>query len=530
MAAGTGQAITATSIEVTETSAGAFEVGEELIADPFNLIFGPPINKTFVTPVTIMSVDSGVLTVNNAAYTAGSEVPLNAGSPLITNVEMTSGQYATGLSVGGPGITPGEQANDSPQRGFAYDSSAKTLKLKPTAVDKLPTTTAGQGVSLRADLFAGMSSIDVQEVMETLPTIGGPDALGPFNPGKSSYLTDNFNNISGSDYTFQQALGGRDLPAMSCTDVALSGGSGGCEVSTIQDGSSTPGRVVKFDSSGSYLEDLVPPGGTYTADGLAVDRSNDDVFVGGGNSHFGNSTHIVGPDAPQFSIKRYNSAGGAAVDEFGGGVISANNTNYASIVNNFRGPAFGLGVNAGSHQVYAVGLTGLNDNSVTAFSPGHHLTINVNGSGAGTVDSDKGAVAGCDKDANGVCADDYANGETVTLHATDGALSSLTGWNVSGDPGADCSDPGQDCEVTISDDVTVTATFDTNQYDLHVVKDGGGTGTVTSTSPDARSIAAPLATQSMTRTPTSPCTGWRPAPRRSSVGREAAARAPPTAW
>ena len=136
---------------------------------------------------------------------------------------------------------------------------------------------------------------------------------------------------------------------------------------------------------------------------------------------------------------------------------------------------FGLDVNSTSHNVFTMDVEG----QVRVYSPGHNLTVDATGNGEGTVDADHGEIAGC-ASGGGTCVDGYADGDTVTLSATPGAHSAFTGWSVEGDPGADCSDAGSDCTVTLDDEVTVHANFVLTQHTLSVVKDGGGTGAVTS--------------------------------------------------
>ena len=101
------------------------------------------------------------------------------------------------------------------------------------------------------------------------------------------------------------------------------------------------------------------------------------------------------------------------------------------------------------------------------------LTVSVTGTGAGTVTSDLGSID-CPPD----CSFGYESGDVVTLtpHAESG--SAFTGWS-----GA-CSGTGG-CTVTMTQARTVTAEFTNTSptptmRTLSVVKQGGGSGTVTS--------------------------------------------------
>ena len=79
-----------------------------------------------------------------------------------------------------------------------------------------------------------------------------------------------------------------------------------------------------------------------------------------------------------------------------------------------------------------------------ALTPSHTLTIQISGTGSGTVICDGGA-----------CAASYSEGTKVTLAAIPASGSTFTGWS-----GA-CSGTGS-CEVTISADTTVGAAFASN--------------------------------------------------------------------
>ncbi len=99
----------------------------------------------------------------------------------------------------------------------------------------------------------------------------------------------------------------------------------------------------------------------------------------------------------------------------------------------------------------------------------HTLNVNKDGTGTGTVSS---ATAGINCGAD--CSEEYNYGTTVTLSANPDAGFVFSGWS-----GGGCSGTGN-CQVTMNDNTTVTATFNM-QYNLTVNKAGTGSGTVSST-------------------------------------------------
>jgi len=101
------------------------------------------------------------------------------------------------------------------------------------------------------------------------------------------------------------------------------------------------------------------------------------------------------------------------------------------------------------------------------YNAAYTLTVTKSGTGSGAVTSNPPGI-NCGAD----CSEEYTYNTVVTLGATPDPGSTFAGW--SGDP--DCSD-GQ---VTMTADLTCTATFTLNQYTLNVIKTGTGSGTVTS--------------------------------------------------
>jgi uncharacterized repeat protein (TIGR02543 family) len=118
----------------------------------------------------------------------------------------------------------------------------------------------------------------------------------------------------------------------------------------------------------------------------------------------------------------------------------------------------------------------VNENSaVTAtFSPppppdNHNLVILKSGTGTGSVFSSPSGI-----DCGSTCSSAYAHSTTITLTATPDSGYEFVGWT-----GGGCSGTGA-CEVTITEDTTVTATFSTpatkSLKKLRILKAGKGMG------------------------------------------------------
>jgi hypothetical protein len=100
--------------------------------------------------------------------------------------------------------------------------------------------------------------------------------------------------------------------------------------------------------------------------------------------------------------------------------------------------------------------------------PMHSLTITRSGSGSGTV-----SISPAHIDCGATCSYAFDSGTQWTLTATRATGSTFAGWS-----GGGCTGTGT-CQVTMSSDTSVTATF-TAQPVLTVHRAGTGTGTVTS--------------------------------------------------
>jgi hypothetical protein len=103
----------------------------------------------------------------------------------------------------------------------------------------------------------------------------------------------------------------------------------------------------------------------------------------------------------------------------------------------------------------------------------HTLTVAKSGAGSGTVTSDLSAIS-----CGATCSGQFFTSAVVALTETPAAGSMFTGWS------GGCSGTTATCQVTISADTSVTATFSPTpppaQNTLTVIDTGTGAGTVTS--------------------------------------------------
>jgi len=101
------------------------------------------------------------------------------------------------------------------------------------------------------------------------------------------------------------------------------------------------------------------------------------------------------------------------------------------------------------------------------------LTVEPKGSGKGTVTSSPAGI-----NCGVTCKAEFSEGETVTLTASPSVGSEFAGWS-----GCEEEPSPTKCEVTIEEDMAVTATFDLeppSEFALTVEPKGSGLGTVTS--------------------------------------------------
>ena len=479
--AGVGGSLSGSEIVNVSTlpGSGDFEVGQMVSGALWGFGF---------FPVSITAVGPGTITIPDVAESSANGIALNAASPIIDDVDVIDGNLSVGGVAYGPGIAPGTTV-------AGFDRQARTITVQGSEFG-VGVNADGDDVTLHADMgrLALAEGNDTgSEMLEALPNVGAAvrfDAvsnIGEIRRAESDNVLKERQVIEGA--IFQKAMGGRNLPEMTCDGTNLTGGPtpGTCSVVTAVQGGSTPGRVVKFDSAGAFVEDFIPAQGTYTAEAVEVDRTNGDVYVAGGNSRWPPIGGEATPSGPDFSVKRYDVAG-TELAEIGFGSLGAAAHEAQELVGQLprvAGPAFGLSVDPSTQKVYTVMPTGDGSTNpsgrvrgtVRVFAPAHTVTVETDGTGDGTVDADSGAIQACATGGGGVCTDEYEAGSTVTFTADPDVVSVFSGWTVDGQPGA-CPGTG-DCTITVDADTTIHATFD-HQQSLTVTKNGAGAGAVTS--------------------------------------------------
>ena len=179
-----------------------------------------------------------------------------------------------------------------------------------------------------------------------------------------------------------------------------------------------------------------------------------------------------------------------AVASFVDGTPGATQADFTSMINwgdgteptagTVSGPTGGPFTVSGTHTYSAAGAYGVNvsltdtvDNSTYQASPGSaqvssgqlNYVLTVSLSGSGSVTSTDGVI-----NCPGTCGNSYPSNTPVTLNATP-----APGWSFAGWSGA-CSGTGS-CNVTMTQDLSVTAAFTQSQgfFSLTVFTDGSGT-------------------------------------------------------
>jgi DNA-binding beta-propeller fold protein YncE len=176
----------------------------------------------------------------------------------------------------------------------------------------------------------------------------------------------------------------------------------------------------------------------------------------------GNTTVSVDPGSGHL----YAAAGSKAI-EYHAGAAAATVVSSTELA----GSARGVAVSEGSGDVY---VTRSGNEHVEVFGPptyGVKLEVSKSGTGSGTVTSSPAGI-----DCGSECEAKFPEGTIVTLTASAAMHSIFTGWSgctpLSGHP--------DECEVTMSEAHSVSATFKYDYYPLTVSKPGTGSGTVTS--------------------------------------------------
>jgi List-Bact-rpt repeat protein len=258
--------------------------------------------------------------------------------------------------------------------------------------------------------------------------------------------------------TFQGVFVATNVPQMTCTKET---GSGSCAVTTLTGaGPASTGELHKFKADGT-------PEGTFAkpeVTSVAINKATGDFFVGKGH---GTTFHIE---------KR--SATGVKLADFGSGIfgnISSNTPMNQLAVDETSGKVYATDPESGKVQVFSF-----------AASPKLGLTVEKAGTGSGTVTSDRGEPTAIN--CGVACPSQTQSFEEtsyVTLTASENSGSEFVQWE-------NCDEPGplesgtsgaltaKQCRVSINAAKTVKAKFAATGKALKVIRDGAGTGTVTS--------------------------------------------------
>jgi len=216
---------------------------------------------------------------------------------------------------------------------------------------------------------------------------------------------------------------------------------------------------TSFGAGGSVI---TPIGGTYRAAGQAlVQQSDGDLVLAGYD-------RPVGAPAQEFALARYNAYGSLDPGFGASGTVST-----PIGVNGSVGEAVAL---ESKGTIVAAGFTeaGANPATDVQFALARYLvtstlTIAKSGNGSGLVTSSPSGI-----DCGSTCTATFAQPVSVTLTATPAAGSTFTGWS------GGCSGRGVACQVLMSSDQSVQATFSVIPERLRVTKSGSGSGRVTS--------------------------------------------------
>jgi len=257
------------------------------------------------------------------------------------------------------------------------------------------------------------------------------------------------------------------------------------------------GSVNVFDSSGTALGSS-PFGGSNV--GVAVDGAHRLVYLSDSSANdvqvwtmdTGSSKPFASVGTPPSPIGSTSATLNASVNPAGATTDChfdyGTTTSYGSTAPCDSGPGSGTsdvavtaalsGLTAGTTYHYRIvahnsaGTVTGDDNTFTTTTP---RTLNVTVVGSGTV---TGSTINCTSIGGSGCTATPDSGTTVHLTATPSAGWRFGGWAVTGTSNTTCSGTTSPCDVTMDNDVQVTATF-VQQWRLSVQKTGSGSGTVT---------------------------------------------------
>ncbi|MFO7545575.1 MAG: InlB B-repeat-containing protein [Trueperaceae bacterium] len=238
--------------------------------------------------------------------------------------------------------------------------------------------------------------------------------------------------------------------------------------------------TLAFDTAPALSSDgtlsYAPSVGTYGSRTFQAVASDDGGTANGGQDTSGPQTFTI-TVAPLVLNVAVNGAGSYQVDPAatGGGYAYLTNVTVTAVPDPGQTLTSWGGACAGTPagQDSCVVAMDADKNVNVNFKPVHTLTVVVGGTGSGTVTSTPGGID-C---TGGTCTADFVEGQSVTLSAQANLGSNFTGW------GGACSGTTT-CQVVMSGDRTVNATFNLGIFPVDVTIGGNGTGTVTSEPPD----------------------------------------------
>ena len=222
--------------------------------------------------------------------------------------------------------------------------------------------------------------------------------------------------------------------------------------------SSSDFALARYNTDGSLDAGFGTGGKVTTAIGSSTDEAfalalqADGKIVAAGYSYNGANA--------DFALARYNPDGLLDPGFGTGGKVTTAIGSSGDVANAVALQPDGKIVAAGSIS------NGTNSDFALARYLGSTLTVAKSGSGSGTVSSSPAGI-----DCGSTCSAPFAD-VPVTLSATPTAGSAFTGWS-----GGGCSGTGT-CQVQMSSDQQVTATFTLLVRTLTVTKGGAGAGTV----------------------------------------------------
>ena len=383
-------------------------------------------------------------------------------------------------------------------------------------------TVSGGGMSAASIANGGQTGTDSVTVGQ-MPDLAPSTSLsGPFTQGDGAGQGDQYsitvNNVGFAASTGQVTV--QDLVPADLTPLSASGGGWACTVAgqtvtctrsdALTTGSSYPAITIGLSVSNDAATSLenetsvsgggeIEPGNDYATTQTFIAQLPDLTLAA---SHSGSFRQ--GDVGDTYTLLAWNAnlapstAGATVVDSLPSGLtataISGSGWNCTlatvtctrsdtlpasgfyppiTVTVNVASDAPGSVTNSatvsGGGQIYTADDTSSDPTTIAASPPPPHtLNVSTTGTGAGTV---TGSGISCP----GNCSASYANGTVVTLTATPASGSMFAGWT-----GGGCSGTGT-CQVTMSSDQSVTATFNAIVIPTHtltVLRSGNGSGSV----------------------------------------------------